>query len=204
MFKTGVFHLIVNYQLSIVNCAKGGVHVDKKPQRIAKEEQVRELEQLLKESEGTVLSDYRGITVTQDVVMRAKLREAGVDYRIVKNTLLKIACNNVGYTDLDPFFEGPTAIAFGSDPVQLAKLLSAAIAENKKGAIKAGLLGDNFINAAQINNLAKLPPREVLLAQVAGAFQAPLAAFAGVTSGILRQLVTVVDAVREQKAALEN
>lgn len=177
--------------------------MDKKPQRIAKETEVSRLQELFNNAEVAILADYRGLTVAQDVKLRAKMRDGGVDYMVAKNTLIKLACHQNEQQGLDAFLEGPTAVAFGQDPVATAKLLSSYFKEVKKGQIKVGLLGDKVITAADVDALAKLPAREVLLAQVVGMIQAPLANFAGVTSGMLRQLVTVVDKVREQKAAAE-
>lgn len=177
--------------------------MEKKPQRLEKEAEVSRLQELFKEADAAVLTDYRGLTVAQDVKLRRNMREAGVEYYVAKNTLIKLACHANDQHGLDPFLEGPTAVAFGKDPVAVAKLLTAFIKEAKKTEIKAALLGDKLISAAQVEALSKLPAREVLLAQVAGVFQAPLAGFAGVTSGLLRQLVTVTDQVREAKAAAE-
>lgn len=92
-----------------------------------------------------------------------------------------------------------TAIAFSNDPVELAKAFNAFIKENKKLSLKVGVLNNKLVNAEGIDKLAKLPPKEVLLARVAGAFQAPMVGFASVSAGLLRQLVTVTDRVREQK-----
>ena len=177
--------------------------MEKKPQRLEKETEVSRLQGLFKSNDIAVLTDYRGLSVAQDVQLRRQLREAGVEYHVAKNTLIKLACHANEQQALDPYLEGPTALAFAQDPVSVAKLLTAFIKEVKKTEIKAGLLGDKLISAAEVDALAKLPSREVLLAQVVGVFQAPLAGFAGVTSGLLRQLVTVTDRIREQKAAAE-
>jgi len=173
--------------------------VDKKPQTIAKENKVADLQQLFAESESVILTDYRGLTVAQDTILRNKMREAGIEYRVAKNTLIKIACDNLDHQGLDEFLNGPTAVVFAKDPAAAAKVVCSFIKETKKTEIKVALLGNKVIDAASVETLAKLPAREVLLAQVAGAFQAPLAGFAGVCAGMLRQLVTVVDQVREQK-----
>lgn len=173
--------------------------MDKKPQTIAKENKVAELQQLFAESEAVILTDYRGLTVAQDTVLRNRMREAGIEYRVAKNTLIKIACNNLDHQGLDEFLNGPTAVSFAKDPVAAAKILSGFIKETKKTEIKVALLGNKVIDAAGVDTLAKLPAREVLLAQIAGALQSPMAGFAGVCAGMLRQLVTVVDKVREQK-----
>ena len=175
--------------------------MEKKPQRMVKEAEVSRLQELFKNSESIVLTDYRGLTVAQDVQLRRQLRGAGVVYHVAKNTLIRLACHANDQQALDPYLEGPTAVAFAQDPVAVAKLLTSFIKDAKKMEIKVGLLGNKLISAAEVETLAKLPPREVLLAQVVGVFQAPLASFAGVASGLLRQLVTVTDRVREQKAA---
>ncbi len=175
--------------------------MEKKPQLIAKENEVAELKELFDNCQAAIITDYRGISVSEDVALRAKLRDAGIEYRVAKNTLIKIACNNYGSTALDEYLNGPTAIAFANDPVAAAKIFSDFVKQSKKTKIKAGLLTGQFVNADSIDALAKLPSREVLLAQVAGGLVAPMASFAGVMSGMLRQLVNVVDAVREQKSA---
>lgn len=159
--------------------------MEKKPQVIAKEKAVAELQQLFVENDTVILTDYRGVSVAQDVKLRAKLRAAGVDYRVAKNTLLKIASNNLGQTCLDEYLNGPTAVAFSKDPVVAAKIIGEFIKENKVTSFKAGLLTGKFIDAAGVDALAKLPSREILLAQVAGCFAAPMAALARATNLVL-------------------
>jgi len=150
----------------------------KKPQMIEKEQEVAELQALFEKSQSVVLTDYRGITVAQDVKLRAKMRAAGVEYRVAKNTLIKIASHNAGYDCLDNYLEGPTAIAFSEDAIAAAKVSGDFIRENKVTSFKAGILTGNFIDAAGIDALAKLPSREVLLSQVAACFNAPMSAVA--------------------------
>ena len=154
--------------------------MEKKPQLIAKEQEVAELQSLFEKSQAVVLTEYRGITVAQDVKLRAKMRAAGVKYRVAKNTLIRIASHNAGYDCLDAYLEGPTAIAFSEDPVAAAKISGDFIKENKVTAFKAGLLNGSFVDAAGVDALAKLPSREILLAQVAGCFAAPMSALARV------------------------
>lgn len=161
--------------------------MEKKPQVIAKEQEVAELLQLFQENEAVVLSDYRGITVDKDVKLRAKLREAGVEYRVAKNTLIKIAANNFGVSSLDSLLEGPTAIAFSKDPVAGAKIIGDFIRDNKVTAFKAGLLNGKFLDADEVTALAKLPSREALLSQVASCFSAPMAAFARALNSYVEQ-----------------
>lgn len=175
--------------------------MEKKPQLIVKEQEVAELKQLFAGSQAVIFTDYRGINVAQDVKLRAKMRANGMEYRVAKNTLLALASNQLEQESVLAYLNGPTAVTFATDPVEAAKIISDFIRDNKVTKIKAALLTGKVIDAAGVEALAKLPAREVLLAQVAGALVAPLSAFAGVTSGILRQLVTVVDKVREQKSA---
>ena len=148
--------------------------MEKKPQVIAKEQKVAELQELFANSQAVFLTDYRGISVAEDVKLRAKMREAGINYLVAKNTLIKIACNNYGSNELDSYLNGPTAIAFAEDPVAAAKILSDFVKESKKTQIKAAMLSGKLIDAQGVEDLAKLPSREVLLAQVAGAFAAPM------------------------------
>jgi large subunit ribosomal protein L10 len=174
---------------------------EKKPQRIAKEEEVARLKAKFDEAGVVIMTDYCGISVAEDTAFRKKMRESGIDYIVAKNTLLKIACNNSGITDLDPYFAGPTAIAFGNEPAELAKIISDFIKGSKKTSVKVGWMDDKLLSAEEIEVLAKLPSKEVLLAKVLGSMQSPLYGFASVSAGLLRQLVTVVDKVREQKEA---
>ena len=156
--------------------------MEKKPQLIAKEKEVAELQKLFEESEAVVVADYRGITVDKDVELRAALRKADVEYRVAKNTLIRIASHNANLGLLDAELNGPTAIAFSKDPVAAAKVLGNFIKDNKTMQFKAGLLSGKYIDAAGIDALAKLPSREILLAQVAGCFAAPMSALARVTN----------------------
>ncbi len=161
---------------------------------------VRDIKERLKKSMVVILTDYRGLNVTEITELRRQLREEGIEFRVVKNTLTKIAAGELGYETLDTHLEGPTAVAFSyEDPVAAAKILSKFAKTNDKLEIKAGLLEGNILDIASIKALADLPSREVLLARVAGAFQAPLSAFASVLQGNIRNLVYVLDAVREQR-----
>lgn len=172
-----------------------------KPQLLEKQAAVAELKESINNSAAVLLTDYRGITVAEDTKLRAKLRSSGIKYAVAKNTMIKRACQELGIKGLDQHLEGPTAIAFADDPVALAKTFTAFIKEAKKTQIKAGLLGTQAISAGDVDALSKMPPKEVLLAQVLGMIQSPLSGFAGVTAGMLRQLVTVTDQLRQQREA---
>lgn len=168
----------------------------------AKKQVVEEIKERLEKTQVAVLADYRGLNVAEVTELRAKLREAGVDFKVLKNTLTRLAANEVGLEGLDPYLEGPTAIAFGiDDPVVPAKVLSDYAKTHKALEIKAGILEKKVIDANGVKALADLPSREVLLAKVMGAMQSPLYGFAGSLQGLLRNLVYVLDAVKEKKAA---
>ncbi len=163
---------------------------------------VAELKTKLSNVKGAVLTNYRGLTVAQDTKLRRKLRDAGVEYRVVKNTMTRIAAKEVGITGLETYLEGPTAIAISyTDPVAPAKVISDFIKENKLQflEVKAGIVEGKVIDAAGVKTLASLPPREVLIAQMLAGMQAPIAGLVNVLQGSIRNLVYVLDAVREQK-----
>lgn len=171
-------------------------------QRRMKEEVVQEITEKLQNSVTVVLADYRGLNVAQATTLRSELREANIEYKVLKNTLTKIAAANVGLGDLDQYLEGPTAIAFSyEDPVAPAKLLSKFAKENKEFEIKGGILEGKVVDFEQIKALADLPSREELLAQVLRGMQSPLTGMANVLAGPLRNMANVLDAVRAQKEA---
>jgi len=171
-----------------------------KPQRIAKEQKVAILNQLFLDSQAVIIADYRGLSVAEDTTLRRKMREADIKYLVSKNTLLNLACKDIN-AEFGNYLEGPTSVAFAKDPVVAAKILSEYLKKVKKGSIKAALLDNQLISAEKVEALAKLPSREVLLSQLLGAMQSPLTGFACCAAGILRQLVTVTDKIREQKEA---
>lgn len=173
--------------------------MDKKPQRIAKENAVSILAEYVKSNSTILLLDYKGITVNDDTAFRRLLREAGVKYLVTKNTFIKLATNGEGITELDPFLEGTTAIAFSDDPVALAKIVSDFAKTHPAIKVKAGLLEGKILPAEKVAALAKLPAREVLLAQVAAGMQSPMVGFAGALQGLLRNFAYVLEQVRQQK-----
>lgn len=141
----------------------------------SKKEIVAELTERFKTAGTIVVVDYRGLTVAQATTMRKQLREAGVDYRVVKNTLLTIAAKEAGYEEITPLFKGVTAIAFGGeDIVAPAQIISKFSKDNKVLELKGGILEGKVIDQAGVIALGELPPKEVLLAQVASCFQAPI------------------------------
>lgn len=152
-----------------------------------KKQVVAEFTDLINNSVAGVVVDYKGITVADDTKLRKELREAGVKYSVVKNTLLGLAAKNAGLDEMTDVLEGTTAIAISeNDHVAAARILN-KYAEGSKGkfTIKSGYLDGKVISVEMIESLAKLPSREILLATVCNAFNAPIAAFARVIQAIV-------------------
>lgn len=140
---------------------------------------VADLTERLKSSCTGVLVRYEGISVADDTKLRKELREAGVQYTVVKNTLLSRACEQAGLEGLQTVLEGTTAIATSDDDyTAAARILCAYADKSKTFEVKSGYLDGEVVDLATITSLAKLPTRDVLLANVLGAFQAPIASFA--------------------------
>lgn len=165
-----------------------------------KKEVVRELAEKIKASKAMVLADYRGLTVEQDTELRSALRKAGVEYRVVKNTLTRFAAKENRLDELEPFLNGPTALAISdTDPVAPAKVLSEYAKKYDKLELKVGVVEGKVIDVNGIKALADLPPREVLIAKVLGGFNAPIAGLVNVLNGNIRGLVAALNAIREKQ-----
>lgn len=168
-------------------------------------EKVTEAEQLqarLSRASAVILTDFRGLTVAEITALRSRLREAGAEYRVVKNTLLGIAGRSAGITGLDPYLEGPTAAAFtAGDPVPVARVIQEFMRQTRKLALKGCIMDGRVFDEATTRVLADLPGRAELLARVVGRIAAPLAGLQGVLSGVPRALVRVLDQIREEHRA---
>ncbi len=153
-------------------------------------------------AKGMIFYDYRGLTVAEVTDLRNQFRAAGVEYHVIKNSMLRRAAESLKITGLDEHLNGPTAVAFGyNDPVAPAKVLVEFVKKVKKTEIKTGILDGKVISIASVNSLAALPSREQLLAQLAGTLNAPIAGFARTLSGIISKLGYALNAVKEQKGA---
>lgn len=162
---------------------------------------VEEIKERFKNAQSVVVADYRGLTVSQATDLRTKLRNENVELKVYKNTMVKRAVDDLGLQGLDEYLQGPTAWAFSlQDPVSGPKILRDFAKKNEKLVIKGGLLEQSTIDADGIKALADLPPREVLLAQVVGAMQGPLAGLVNVLQGPIRKLGYAVEDLRKQKA----
>jgi large subunit ribosomal protein L10 len=139
--------------------------------------------------------------VPQITDLRRQLREAGIEYRVVKNTLLRLAAEKAGRQQFLSIVEGPTAIAFAADPMAPVKVLESYVRTGRTTlALRGALIGDRVYGREDTLALATLPPREVLLGQALGTLQAPLARFVGVLQASLQGLVGVLEARRQQLA----
>jgi large subunit ribosomal protein L10 len=168
-----------------------------------KRKMVLEIKEKLQQASGVVLADYRGLTVAQATQLRVQMRQAGVEYRVMKNTLVQRAANELGLEGLDPYLKGPTALAFCDDPVAPAKVLMefAKVNKLKKFKVKAGVLEGKVIGPEGVKALADLPSREVLLAMVLRGMLSPLSGMANVLQGPIRKMGYALEEVRKLKAA---
>ena len=168
----------------------------------AKKQQVVAISESIKSACAGVIVDYKGISVADDTTLRKELREAGVQYKVVKNTLLKLALDGTGLEGLDTILEGTTALAVSTDDYTASARILAKFADSHKTfAIKGGFLDGEVISLEKIDALAKLPTREVLLTQVACVFQAPMASFARVIKALAEKKAEGADAPAAEEAA---
>jgi large subunit ribosomal protein L10 len=167
----------------------------------SKQQVVAELHEKLQRAKAVFLADFRGMNVGKATDLRNELRKASVEYRVVKNTLLDLASRETDKESLSPHYIGPTAIAFSyDDPVAAAKVLSRFAKEQQATfKLKAGILSGKVISVADIQALADLPSREVLIAKLLGTMQAPMANFVGVLAAVPASFVRVLGAIKAQK-----
>lgn len=154
-----------------------------------KAQQVEDIAEKVKRAKSVVLVDYRGLTVAQDTEMRVNLRQAGVDYKVLKNRLVLRAFNGCGFDGFEKVLEGPTAVAFGyEDPVAPAKIVAETVTKtNNKIAIKGGIIEGKQASVDEINALAKIPAKPVLVAQLLGMLTNPMRSLAVALSEIAKK-----------------
>jgi len=167
-----------------------------------KEAKVEKLSEKIKEAKSFVLADYRGLTVEQDTRMRKALREAGIEYMVIKNSIARFAVKDNGYDQLDEFLKGPTSIAISmQDPVAPSKIMSKYAKEYEKLDLKAGVVEGKVVGIDTINSIAALPSREELVAKVVGGLAAPLYGIVSVLNANIRGLAVALNAIAEKKQA---
>ena len=154
---------------------------------------VEEISAGIKDAQTVVLVDYRGLTVAEDTELRNQLRQAGVEYCVLKNTMINLATKEMGFADLAAHLEGPTAVAFGyEDMIAPAKILSDFSKAKKKMTIKCGICDGAYLDQAGVAALANLPSKEVLIAKIMGSMMSSVSKF-----------VYCVEALRKKMAGEE-
>jgi large subunit ribosomal protein L10 len=165
-----------------------------------KRETIAKLRELLSENTTAIATDYRGLSVAEITQLRRKLGEVGCEYYVVKDSLTLLAAKEAGREGLIPFLHGPTAIAFShgdiSQPVKV--LFNHIRSANISLKVKGGITSDHIFSSEDISTLSTLPPREELLAELVGTMQAPISSLLLVLTGIMRGLVTVLEARKQQ------
>ena len=154
---------------------------------------VAEIKEKFEKAQSAILVDYRGLNVAEVTDLRNQLRKAGVEYAVLKNTMINLAVKDMNLDDLKPHLEGPTAVAFGfEDAVAPAKILSEFAKKNKKITIKCGVCDGAYIDEAGVQSLASTPSREVLIAKIMGSMMSSVSKF-----------VYALEAIRKKQAGEE-
>lgn len=162
--------------------------------RQLKEAKVAEIREKLEKAQGVVFSQYQGLTVEEDTELRKKLRDAGVEYKVYKNTLTTLAAKELGLDGVVSYLEGPVSVAFGyEDATAPARILNDFAKTHKKLELKAGIVDGTIYNSEEVAKLASIPSREVLIAQLLGSFKAPLS-----------NLAYLLNAIKEKKESAEQ
>jgi large subunit ribosomal protein L10 len=169
-------------------------------ERSRKEQIIAELHQKLGRASAAILTDYKGLTVAEITSLRDSLAVERIDYQVVKNTLMRLACKQTDASVLEPLLTGTcaVAIAFG-DPAVPAKIIKKFSKSNEKLKLKAGALGNRLIDPDQILALADLPPKEELLGKMLGTLNAVPTSLVRVLSGVPRAFVGVLAAIQRQR-----
>ncbi len=163
---------------------------------------IEELTDIIKDAKSIILNDFTGLDVSDISELRRLCRESGVTYRVIKNTLAKRGFHDLGLDEIEELLSGPTAIAVSTEDEALpAQVLKKFADDYELPRFKGGYIAGRLFNAEEVERLASLPGREVLLGQVVGTFQAPMRGLLNCLGASLRDLVTVLKAVSEKKGA---
>lgn len=166
--------------------------------RPEKEAAVQELKDNIQKSSVAIMSRYQGVTVAEVTDLRSKLRAENVAFKVYKNTLAKRALDELDLSEAVGYMEGPTVWAFSEDPVIPAKILKQFAKDVQAVEMRGGILEGKAVDAAMLDNLADLPPREQLLAQVVGTIAMPLRKLLGTLEAVPRNMVNVIEAIRKK------
>ena len=154
---------------------------------VKKQEKVSSVKERIAASQSVVVTDYRGLTVEEMTELRNKLRVEGIEYKVLKNNIVKRACDDNGIQGLEEVLKGPTAVAFGPDAVAPSKIIFEYLKKHKKLKVKGGIVEGEVVDAGKLEVLGNLPSREGLLSMVVGVFAATM-----------QQFIGAVDALREK------
>jgi large subunit ribosomal protein L10 len=161
--------------------------------REIKEAKVSEIKEKMEKAQGIIFAKYQGLTVEEDTELRKSLREAGVEYKVYKNTLTTLAAKELGFDGIVDVLQGPLSVAFGyEDPTVPAKVLNDFAKTHKKLELVAGIVQGEIFDAAKVSQLATIPAREVLIAKLLGSFKAPLSNLAYLLNAIAEKKETEV------------
>lgn len=161
--------------------------------RELKEARVLEIKEKMEKAQGIIFAKYQGLTVEEDTELRRKLREAGVEYKVYKNTLATLAAKELGFDGVESILEGPISVALGyEDPTAPARILNDFAKNHKKLELKGGIVQGEIFDTEKVKQLATIPPKEVLIAKLLGSFKAPIS-----------NLAYLLNAIKEKKESEE-
>lgn len=170
-----------------------------------KVEMLKNLKEKLEKSEAVFITTFKGLKVSEVNEIRKLIREAGGEYRVFKNTLIRISTENSAFSPVMDYVDGPTALVFSyKDPVEVAKILKNFVKTHPSLELRGLVFKGKGYDAKAIDELVKLPPKEILIAQLLGTIQAPLSNFVGVFSALMRQFLYVLKAIEEKKGKEEH
>ena len=162
---------------------------------------VEDIKAKIQDAKSVVLVKFAGLTVAEDTELRREFRKNNVEYKVLKNTLVRRAFNDLGVTDFDEDLNGPTSVAFGADETGASKVIIDAVKKyENKVFVKSAYVDGGYVDVNGVKALASMPSKEELIAKMLGSLQAPIANFVGVLSAMPRGLVVALNAIAEQKA----
>ncbi|MBE7086734.1 MAG: 50S ribosomal protein L10 [Clostridiales bacterium] len=167
----------------------------------AKKVVVEEIKSKIQDAKSVVFVKFNGLSVAEDTELRREFRKNNVEYKVLKNTLIRKAFNDMGITDFDADLNGPTSVAFGADETGAAKVIIEAVKKYQdKVSVKSAYVDGGYVDVNGVKALASMPSKEELIAKMLGSMQAPLSNFVGVLSAMPRSLVIALNAIAEKKA----
>lgn len=166
---------------------------------VEKQAMVSDIKEKISASSSIVVTDYRGLNVEEVTELRSKLRKEGIEYKVLKNNLVKRAYLDSGIEGFDDVLKGPTAVAFSTDAVAPSRILFEFLEKHKNLQVKGGLLEGKILSVDELEALANLPSKEVLLGQVVGVFAAPLQKAVSLFAAPMRDFVGAVNTLKEKQ-----